>query len=64
MTNLKGLKRETELISLVEELNGLIENGIIKDKSDFKKWLQTNRPGCRYCFNVLSGIVDTYMEFI
>jgi hypothetical protein len=64
MINLKGLKRETELISMVEELNRLIEKGIIKDKIDFKKWLHNNRSGCRYCFNELSGIVDTYMEFI
>jgi hypothetical protein len=58
------IDRESELISLVEKLNGLIESGMIRNKFDFQNWLKTSKPGCRFCFKELSGIVDTYMEFI
>jgi len=62
MMNFNTGDRETELIGFVSEMNGLIEMGILKNKVDFKSWLNDSRSECTYCFSDLSEIVNIYIK--
>jgi len=64
MVTTRDREREAELIRFVSEMNELVEKGMMREKFDFKDWLQYSRTGCKYCFNELSEIVNVYMDHV
>ena len=53
---------QQEFNEFLSEMNELIHSGIIRNKNDFRLWLEEVQEECQYCFEELSVYVEEYVR--
>jgi len=56
------LNKQKEFEEFLIEMNDLLKRGAIRNKSDFRLWLEEVEEECKYCFQGLSEFVEEYMQ--
>ena len=60
----KAQLKQAELMEVIHELNGLIDDGTLRNPSDFLFWFEEVKLECHYCINEVDFIVKTYMKHL
>ena len=64
MHALSNLDKQVELATFVEEMNGLIDLGEIRESSDYLLWLESMKDHCFTCYDELETIVKIYIKYL
>jgi len=56
------LCKQQEFEEFLMEMNDLLKKGAIRNKSDFRMWLEEVEEECKYCFQGLAEFVEEYMR--
>ena len=54
--------RQQEFEEFLIEMNDLLKKGIIRNKSDFRLWLEEVEEECKYCFKGLSEFAEEFIK--
>jgi hypothetical protein len=54
--------KQQEFEEFLTEMNDLLKRGAIRNKSDFRLWLEEVEEECMYCFEGLTDFVEEYMK--
>jgi hypothetical protein len=58
----KDQLKQAELMEVIREMNGLIDEGTLRESSDFHFWFEEIKLECHYCKNEIDFIVKTYLD--